>query len=58
MLSNEFDFHGYCVRKWTLREYTELIEFNNNIYDDKMYMDAAGVAIKYLREYAIKAKID
>jgi peptide alpha-N-acetyltransferase len=24
-LGNEFDFHTYCLRKWTLREYTELI---------------------------------
>ena len=35
--ANEFDFHTYCIRKWTLREYTELIEFNDNVYDNKKY---------------------
>lgn len=49
--ANEFDFHTYCLRKWSLREYTELIEFNDNIYDDKKYAEAAGIAIKYLKEY-------
>ena len=23
--SNEFDFHTYCIRRWTLREYVQLI---------------------------------
>lgn len=48
---NEFDFHTYCLRKWTLKEYVELIEFNDNIYDDKKYVEAASYAIKYLKEY-------
>ena len=50
-LGNEFDFHAYCCRRWTLREYTELIAFNDNIYDDKKYADASGLAIMYLREW-------
>lgn len=56
MLANEHDFHAYCLRKWTLREYTELIAFNDNIYDDRQYMDAAGTAIAYLFEYTHKLK--
>ncbi len=55
---NEYDFHTYCLRKWTLREYTELIEFNDNIYDDKKYADAAGTAIRYLKEYVHKLRED
>jgi len=47
--ANELDFHIYCLRKWSLREYIELIEFNDNIYDDKKYAETAGLAIRYLR---------
>jgi peptide alpha-N-acetyltransferase len=56
--SNEFDFHTYCLRRWTLREYTELIEFNDNIYDNKKYAETAGLAILYLKEYEYKLKED
>ena len=49
--ANELDFHIYCLRKWSLREYIELIEFNDNIYDDKKYAETAGLAIRYLRQY-------
>ena len=49
--ANELDFHTYCFRKWSLKEYVELIEFNDNIYDDKKYAEAAGLAIRYLKEY-------
>jgi peptide alpha-N-acetyltransferase len=55
---NEYDFHTYCLRRWTLREYTELIDFNDNIYDDKKYAEAAGWAIKYLKEYVHKIQED
>ena len=55
---NEYDFHTYCLRKWTLREYTELIEFNDNIYDDKKYAEAAGWALRYLKEYVYKIQED
>lgn len=37
MDSNQIDFHSYCLRKWTLREYIEYIAFNDNIYHDKKY---------------------
>ena len=47
------DFHTYCFRKWSLKEYVELIEFNDNIYDDKKYAEAAGLAIRYLKEYVV-----
>lgn len=49
MHSNEFDFHYYCIRKWTLREYTELVAFNDNIFADKKYIESAYYAIKYLK---------
>lgn len=55
---NEFDFHTYCIRRWTLREYTELIQFNDNIYDDKKYVEAAGYAIKYIKQYIHKIEED
>lgn len=58
MQANEFDFHYYCFRKWTLREYTELVAFNDNIFADKKFMEAAYYAIKYLREYSVFIKAD
>eukprot|EP00919_Chromeraceae_sp_WS-2016_P041802 GHVR01099529.1.p1 GENE.GHVR01099529.1~~GHVR01099529.1.p1 ORF type:complete len:275 (-),score=25.64 GHVR01099529.1:669-1493(-) len=58
MLSNEYDFHSYCLRKSTYREYVELINFNDNIYQDKIYMEAAANVIKYLFEYVHKLKAD
>jgi hypothetical protein len=36
----------------------ELIEFNDNIYDDKKYVEAAGIAIRYLKEYVYKVEED
>lgn len=42
MYANHYDFHTYCVRKWTLREYIELIHFNDNLYKDKKYIEAAS----------------
>ena len=58
MQSNEFDFHYYCFRKWTLREYTELVAFNDNIFADKKFIESAYYAIKYLREYSNFIKVD
>ena len=58
MQSNEFDFHYYCFRKWTLREYTELVAYNDNIFSDKKFIEAAYNAIKYLREYESFIKAD
>ena len=52
MEANQYDFHTYCIRKWTLREYVEYIEFNDNIFKDKKYFEAAGNAIRYLQEFS------
>lgn len=52
MEANQYDFHTYCIRKWTLREYVEYIEFNDNIYKDKKYVEAAAYAMAYLTEYS------
>lgn len=49
--ANQFDFHTYCIRKWTLKEYLEYIAFNDNIFKDKKYVEAAGYAIPNLIEY-------
>ena len=52
MEANQYDFHTYCIRKWTLREYVEFIEFNDNLYKDKKYVEAAAYAMAYLTEYS------
>ena len=48
------------MRKWTLKEYIELIAFNDNIYNDKKYAEAAAYALQYFPEYvhhlAVKEK--
>ena len=60
MLANQYDFHTYCVRKWTLKEYVELISFNDNIYQDKKYVEAAAYAMQdipeYIHQLEVKAK--
>ena len=58
MQASEYDFHYYCFRKWTLKEYTELIRFNDNIYSDKKYIEAAAYAMRYLREFVYKVQED
>ena len=54
MYANQYDFHTYCIRKWTMSEYVELIKYNDNLYQDKKYMEAAGSAIPHLFEYNIE----
>jgi hypothetical protein len=41
-----------------LREYTELVAFNDNLFADKKFTEAAFYAIKYLREYSYFLKSD
>lgn len=58
MASNQIDFHTYCIRKWTLREYLEYISFNDNIYKDKKYIEAAAYAIDNLFEFTKQIEIE
>lgn len=43
---DQFDFHAYCVRKVTLRAYTEVLKLEDNIWGDDYYFRAAGGIVK------------
>ena len=53
MYEDQYDFHSYSLFKWCLKEYTELIKYGDDIFNDRRYMQAASMAIKYLMEYAV-----
>ncbi|CAJ1952474.1 unnamed protein product [Cylindrotheca closterium] len=47
---DQFDFHSYCIRKVTLRAYTEVLKFEDNLWSEDYYFSAASGIIKlYLR---------
>ena len=46
---DQFDFHSYCVRKVTLRAYTDVLKFEDNLWGEDYYFTAAeGTAKIYL----------
>lgn len=46
---DQFDFHSYCVRKVTLRAYTDVLKFEDNLWGEDYYFTAAeGTARIYL----------
>lgn len=49
---DQFDFHAYCIRKVTLRAYTEVLRFEDNIWSENYYFTAAdGIIRIYLHLY-------
>ncbi|CEF66695.1 N-alpha-acetyltransferase 16, NatA auxiliary subunit [Strongyloides ratti] len=48
--ADQFDFHGYCMRKMTLPEYVRFLKMEDNIRDHEFFERAAILAMKiYLR---------
>lgn len=43
---DQFDFHSYCLRKVTLRAYTEILDMENRLYANEKYVRAAKNEIK------------
>lgn len=43
---DQFDFHAYCIRKVTLRAYTEVLKFEDNLWAEDYYFRAASGIIK------------
>lgn len=39
---DQFDFHAYCIRKVTLRSYTDVLRFEDNLWGQPYYGSAAG----------------
>lgn len=49
---DQFDFHGYCIRKATLRSYTDVLRFEDNVWGEDYYFTAASGTIDiYLKMY-------
>eukprot|EP01025_Chloroclados_australasicus_P056070 TRINITY_DN6889_c1_g2_i4.p1 TRINITY_DN6889_c1_g2~~TRINITY_DN6889_c1_g2_i4.p1 ORF type:complete len:663 (-),score=65.45 TRINITY_DN6889_c1_g2_i4:303-2291(-) len=49
---DQFDFHQYCVRKMTLRAYLGMLRFEDTIYANNFFFEAACLAIEcYLKLY-------
>eukprot|EP00980_Cylindrotheca_fusiformis_P005774 scaffold1203_cov117-Cylindrotheca_fusiformis.AAC.13 len=49
---DQFDFHAYCIRKVTLRAYTEVLKFEDSLWAEDYYFRAASGIIKiYLHLY-------
>lgn len=53
MYEDQYDFHSYAMYKWCLKEYVDLIKLGDDIFNDRRYMQAAAIAIKYLMQYAV-----
>lgn len=46
---DQFDFHAYCIRKVTLRAYTEVLRYEDNLWGEDYYFTAAsGIISIYL----------
>eukprot|EP01024_Parvocaulis_polyphysoides_P020035 TRINITY_DN19203_c0_g1_i1.p1 TRINITY_DN19203_c0_g1~~TRINITY_DN19203_c0_g1_i1.p1 ORF type:complete len:405 (-),score=48.23 TRINITY_DN19203_c0_g1_i1:234-1448(-) len=43
---DQFDFHQYCIRKMTLRAYLEMLRFEDSIYSNKFFFEAATLAVE------------
>lgn len=39
---DQFDFHAYCIRKVTLRAYTEVLRYEDNLWGEDYYFTAAS----------------
>ena len=45
-MEDQFDFHGYCVRKQTMRAYVDVLRMLDNLYSHKVYAVAVEAAVK------------
>eukprot|EP00887_Chlorella_sp_A99_P007802 scaffold20.g7802.t1 len=47
---DQFDFHGYCIRKQTLRSYCDMLAMEDRLYSHPIYLKAvAGAVTAYLQ---------
>lgn len=58
MYEDQYDFHSYSLRKWNIREYLELIRYMDDIHNDRKYIEAAGLIMKYLIEYSAQPPVE
>ena len=48
---DQFDFHSYCLRKMTLRQYVEMLKFQDQLHSHAYFHKAAAGAIRWI--YAV-----
>mmetsp|Transcript_20010 Transcript_20010/g.29024 ORF Transcript_20010/g.29024 Transcript_20010/m.29024 type:complete len:901 (+) Transcript_20010:308-3010(+) len=49
---DQFDFHSYCIRKVTLRAYSDVLRFEDNLWGQQYYCQAAeGIIRNYVFLY-------
>jgi hypothetical protein len=47
---DQFDFHGYCLRKVTLRSYVDVLRFEDKLFGEEFYVRASiGIIKIYLQ---------
>lgn len=57
MYEDQFDFHTYCMRKYTLISYINFIRYENDVYNNKFYIRTAYMMIKMmLKQVGMKQK--
>lgn len=47
----QFDFHSYCLRRYTLRAYIQLLRYEENVHQNKTFMKCALHMINGLIDY-------
>ncbi|CDH51176.1 n-alpha-acetyltransferase auxiliary subunit-like [Lichtheimia corymbifera JMRC:FSU:9682] len=53
---DQFDFHGYCLRKMTIRAYVKMLRFEDNLRQHHYYVTAAKGAVEAYLAIADKPK--
>lgn len=48
---DQFDFHTYCLRKYQLRAYIDMVRQQDKVYDNDWYVKATIDMVKGLSEY-------
>lgn len=56
MYEDQFDYHVYCLRKYQMRSYIQMINSLNNQRDDKNFIRAASHMIEELMQYTAYKK--
>lgn len=45
-VEDQFDFHGYCLRKQTMRAYVDMLRMEDGLYAHPVYGKAAAGAVQ------------
>ena len=48
---DQFDFHVYSIRKFGLKTYIEMIKYEDEVHNNKLYVKSASYMIKSLIKY-------